>query len=454
MERRKYYRALTLLSLLLMNGLDSVLRRYSQGILRETYSVNEVLMVAELIKMIFSAYMISKLGSTRDDDGDADQGKAARHGGGRSGSLPAELTQLLLSTSSRRMLLLVVLYGFGNRLSYYALRRIPASTFVVIANLKTLTTAGFSVFMLGRSYSWGRWRALLLLVCGVVLFVLPTLEGDHGRGGDDGGNDDGDAGDDGNGSDDYVKISAEGWMRGDVLAGCAAELAVVTISGFAAIYFEVAIKQHGDGNADGSSGTNIWGRNFQLGFYSVIMYLLFRGLEGTGTTHDDNAAEGEWRRGGPFFRPFFDDWSPLAVILSCSAACGGLLVALSIKYGDSVLKTLAVSGSILFASIVDHYLLGGPLTGQMGVAAVVTVIAIVNYAFDDGSPTKLDTATPETSATDRYGKRQGRDADSAGDERGADEGVEGEWDENETIEMRPLVDASSEVANRRSHISA
>ena len=427
MERRQYYRALTLLSLLLMNGLDSVLRRYSQGILKEMYSVNEVLLVAELIKMTFSAYMIYRF---RDDDGDADQGKAAKQG---ERTLPAELSQLLLSTSSRRMLLLVILYGFGNRLSYYALRRIPASTFVVIANLKTLTTAGFSVFMLGRSYSWGRWRALLLLVCGVVLFVLPTLEGSHDRGSD---------GDDGNGSDDDGTTSAEGRMRGDVLAGCAAELAVVTISGFAAIYFEVAIKQHGtgDGNADGSSTgtTNIWGRNFQLGFYSVIMYLLFRGLEETATTHDDDAAEGEGRRGGVFFRPFFVNWSFLAVILSCSAACGGLLVALSIKYGDSVLKTLAVSGSILFASVVDHYLLGGPLTGQMGVAAVVTVIAIVNYAFDDSS-TKTATVTSSD--------------DNRGDERGADKGGE-EWDENETIEMRPLVDAGSEVANRRSHISA
>jgi len=278
-----------------------------------------------------------------------------------------------------------------------------------------------------------------LLVCGVVLFVLPTLVGSHDRGGG-GGNYNGDA-EDGTASGNTT-------MRGDVLAGYAAELAVVTISGFAAIYFEVAIKQHGTGDgdtdADGNKGTtNIWGRNFQLGFYSVLMYLLFRGLEGTATAHEDAAADGEGQRGGPFFfRPFFVDWSPLAVVLSCSAACGGLLVALSIKYGDSVLKTLAVSGSILFASVVDHYLLGGPLTGQMGVAAVVTVIAIVNYAFDDSYPTKLDTATPETSATD-----------SCGDERGADEGGE-EWDENETIEMRPLVNTGSEVANRRSHVSA
>ena len=103
-----------------------------------------------------------------------------------------------------------------------------------------------------------------------------------------------------------------------------------------------------------------------------------------------------------------------------------------------------MSGSILFASVVDHYLLGGPLTGQMGVAAVVTVIAIVNYAFDDSyATTATATPTPGTSS-----------AVSCGDESGGSDIGGEEWDENETIEMRPLVNASSEVANRRSHISA
>lgn len=64
----------------------------------------------------------------------------------------------------------------GNLLSYYALARVGAGTFVVIANLKTLTTAGFSAMVLGRTYSWTKWRALTLLVAGVVLFILPTLK--------------------------------------------------------------------------------------------------------------------------------------------------------------------------------------------------------------------------------------------------------------------------------------
>ena len=39
-----------------------------------------------------------------------------------------------------------------------------------------------------------------------------------------------------------------------------------------------------------------------------------------------------------------------------------MFVALSIKYGDSILKTLAVSGAIVVSSVLDRMFLGGPLT--------------------------------------------------------------------------------------------
>ena len=56
--------------------------------------------------------------------------------------------------------------------------------------------------------------------------------------------------------------------------------------------------------------------------------------------------------------------------------------ALSIKYGDSVLKTLAISGSIIYSSVVDHLFLGGLFNEQMVLAAAVVVIAVLNYNFD------------------------------------------------------------------------
>ena len=105
----------------------------------------------------------------------------------------------------------------------------------------------------------------------------------------------------------------------------------------------------------------IWERNFQLGIYSIFTYITLISFEHT--SH-------------------FSNWTPLALALSFLGAAGGLLVALSIKYGDSVLKTLAISGSIIYASIVDHICLDGPMNQQMGLSAIVVVIAVLNYNFD------------------------------------------------------------------------
>jgi len=49
-----------LIILCLQNSLFTVLRRYSQGVLQESYSKHEVLLVGEIIKIAFSAWMISK----------------------------------------------------------------------------------------------------------------------------------------------------------------------------------------------------------------------------------------------------------------------------------------------------------------------------------------------------------------------------------------------------------
>ena len=247
------------------------------------------------------------------------------------------------------MLTLAIIYGIGNIMSYYALARVGAGTFVVFAQGKTLTTALFSVIMMGRSFSWTKWRALLTLVAGVILFVIPTLESS---------------------GDNDTKDS----KSYDVAMGCLAEFGVIMLSGFASIYFEKAIKRD-----TASEGLDIWERNFQLGFHSIYIYVILL----VAYRNPQEAASG-----------YFSNWTPLAFALSGLGATGGLLVALSIKYGDSVLKTLAISGSIIYAAIVDRFLLGGPLTGQMSISAFIVVVAIISYTFDTTS-TAADTKAGE-----------------------------------------------------------
>jgi UDP-sugar transporter A1/2/3 len=63
-----------------------------------------------------------------------------------------------------------------NILSFIAFAGIGAGEFTVCAQLKVLTTAGFSVLVLGTTLSAVKWRALALLVLGCILVASPSLK--------------------------------------------------------------------------------------------------------------------------------------------------------------------------------------------------------------------------------------------------------------------------------------
>lgn len=242
---------------------------------------------------------------------------------------------MYLITTSRKMLVLALIYGCMNIISFVSLRNISAGMFTIFAQCKILTTATFSTIILKRVYSWTQWRALLALLLGVLLFSEPIW---------------------GNSSSSGSSVDG-----GNVVLGTTAVLVEVTLSGFASIYFEKVIKSD-------PLQLGIWERNFQLAFWSVPVYIVFIVGGGGGTMG------------------FFGGWSFLALFLAVLGAAGGLLVALSIKYGDSILKTLATTGAIVLTGLLDHFLLGGPLTPIMMIAGVQVIIAICNYTFDGTPP--------------------------------------------------------------------
>ena len=146
-------------------------------------------------------------------------------------------------------------------------------------------------------------------------------------------------------------------QKANVFIGTMAVIIEVTLSGFASIYFEKVIKTD-------SEQLGIWERNFQLALGSFPIYLAFM-------IYDGGSKAG-----------YAGGWSPVAWVLALLGAAGGLLVALSIKYGDSILKTLATTGAICLSSLLDHFWLGGPLTPVMVIAGFQVIIAICNYTFD------------------------------------------------------------------------
>ena len=69
-----------------------------------------------------------------------------------------------------------LLYTVQNNLLYYALSHLDAATFQVGYQVKILTTAFFSMFLLGKSLTRLQWISLIILTIGVSLAQLAAHE--------------------------------------------------------------------------------------------------------------------------------------------------------------------------------------------------------------------------------------------------------------------------------------
>ena len=58
---------------------------------------------------------------------------------------------------------------------------------------------------------------------------------------------------------------------------------------------------------------------------------------------------------------------------------GGLLVALTLKYADAVVKTLATSLSIVMVSYANWSMLDGVMNHEIVIACATVIIAVVIY---------------------------------------------------------------------------
>lgn len=214
------------------------------------------------------------------------------------------------------------------------------------AQLKILTTAAFSVLILKGSFSSTKWRALFLLVLGCVLVASPTFNTSNRPVLEKGNN---------SGTDD------ESISIFEAALGVGSILVMVTISGYSAIYFESMLKKR---------TTSVWEYNFQLAFYSSLLLISIIISERGYNTQSYG------------FGDLFKGWTISAFILALIQAAGGLLVAASLKYADSILKTLATSGSIVLSAIVGYAVLDAPLDIFVVIGCLATILAISNYTWD------------------------------------------------------------------------
>lgn len=289
----------------------------------------------------------------------------------------------MFTNESWKLAVPALLYTLQNTLQYVAVSNLDAASFQVTYQLKILTTAMFSVIMLGRTLTPRRWTSLLLLIIGVSIVQLPehaskpigldalrdadskiwprSLEelrdlGSHA------------AAQLTRRSASYEGIEEDRYGRVAQMnrsVGLAAVLVACALSGLAGVSFEKILKD------SSTKTTSLWVRNCQLSFWSLFP-ALFLGVI--------------WKDGEAIAKTgFFAGYNSVVWMAITFQAFGGVIVALVINYADNIAKNFATSISIVISCLASVYFFNFKITPSFFIGTSVVLFATYLYSKPEQS---------------------------------------------------------------------
>jgi len=309
------FKAICLCALVAQNTGLVIVTRYSKAVLKEEYLASSVVLMMEITKLVFASICIS----LKKEDSFLNL---------KDWSLAGKLIWLI--KNSLVMSVPALCYFLQNVLAYTALENLSSSVYGVLQQAKILTAAVFSVILLRKKISLTRWRALVLLFLGAALVEHHTFQ-DH--------------------SDK---------VYGNPVEGTFAMLFMISLSGFAGVYYEKMLKGVNQSPQDKLS---VWDRNVQLATWSI-------GFACFGLFKDRSLIMSDG---------LFAGWSLVTVFQCFLMTSGGLLVAVIIKYCDVIIKGMATTIALITISLTSWLFLEDQLDLIFLIGMSVTIIAVLNY---------------------------------------------------------------------------
>jgi len=327
-----------LVTLALQNALLTIIMHYSRitAPADRSYSAATAVLFNELLKGSASLYI-----ALRKIDTDLSSSHPAIHSGKdshsrlrpsqRSSRIPTlfhssrirVLAKSVFSPDCYTLAVPAILYVIQNNLQYVAASNLDVATFQVTYQMKILTTAFFSVFILHKRLSRAKWFALILLAVGVGIVQIQTTSapahtdptpspgvkiqhGEHAL------------------RSDIPQDPVLGERTMNPFKGFMAVTAACLTSGLAGVYFEFILK------GGGSSGPapDLWIRNTQLSLFSLVPALVPILVFPTGP-----AGAGWFERVMGSFSNF-NGWAIGTVL---TQTVGGLITAVVIRYSDNIM---------------------------------------------------------------------------------------------------------------------
>jgi UDP-sugar transporter A1/2/3 len=253
-----------------------------------------------------------------------------RNGGGWSGFTAQVHDELWVQRrETLRLAVPAACYTVQNNLLYLAVTHMSAAGSQVLYQSKTLSTALFSVTMLGKRFKALQWASFLLLAIGVALVQQQDSKWSAGSAG-----------------------------RHSPVLGATASLVAAGLSGFAGVYLELMFTR---------GSTSIWMRNVQLAIFTLPLQTLTVFQTDRAHIAAHGALHGFW---------------PSTWVVVAIQVAGGLIVAIVIKYAGNILKTFAAVLAILVTCLVSYLLpaLGFVATPLFGLGVVFVIVSIGLYS--------------------------------------------------------------------------
>ncbi|CAM4919895.1 unnamed protein product [Rotaria socialis] len=293
-SKKENLRWISLVALVVQNTSLVLLLRYSRTMKAERYLSSTAIVTAEFIKGLICVILVWL-------ENDRSVSRLLRVLHEEIYAKPFDTSKLAIPSG---------LYAVQNNLLFVALSYLNAATYQVSYQLKILTTAIFSVLIMGKKVERHQWFSLFLLAIGVAFVTWPSSEETTKR--------------------ITTQIQAT-WLQQAIGFG-AVILASVT-SGFSGVYFEKILK---------TGPTSVWVRNIQLACFGSLF-----GLAIVFCVDYKPVME----------KGFFQGYSAIVWIVIVLQAMGGLIIATVIKYADNIIKGFATSLSIIFSSVISYFFL-------------------------------------------------------------------------------------------------
>lgn len=265
-----------------------------------------------------------------------------------------------------------LLYTVQNIMLYVGYANLETAVGMVTYQTKIIFTAFCSVLLLGKQLSPNQWLAVAILAVGIVCTqgvfdakpvatpAAPDLH-DHDLTGHAHG---GKVRHSGNHQHGRLLLEgAEAANTASVPLGIFAMLVASACTSFASVYFEKMLKS--------ASKPNLWLRNIQLASYSSVIALVSLYVNG-------QPANGWFENFG--FNAWLSVWTN---------ALGGLLVAVTIKYADNILRGFAQALAIIMGAVGSYFYFGTTFGGSFAIGVLLVIASVFLYGETTRTPAEL-----------------------------------------------------------------